>query len=328
MVLFLNSNQERRHMNKFVLSNIVVLLPLVLLADNGACQPPQMPDGRPAPASCYSKIKDESLTSYADLQPSANVHFEHRLNFGLFNLGYERILPNSSYVGADVKLTPFYTVDGDNKNTFNYFINGELRMGYNHAFNKQDTIIPYAGMGFSVFKFEKKEGKIRDWNYATIGAKYLHQFGEIFEMGLHIKAYRSIQETKHSIVKVKKTKPVEHIIINEPTKLQDAMGNKLVIVEGKLQVDKETSVNPPATRPVTEIAKPSPVNPKPNSETLHSETISFKDASWMMEVSIPLIWHVGETRNWEIQLEPYYMQIPNGKRLHLLGSRLSFGFRF
>jgi|GEM_PF-3499052 len=334
-MLFLNSNQERRHMNKLILSNIVFLLPLILLADNGACQPPQkMPDGRPAPAASYAKIKDQPSICYGDLQPEAKEHFEHRLNFGLMNLGYERIMPNSTYVGADVKLTPFYNFDSGEKDTLNYFINGELRMGYNNAFTSKDTLIPYAGIGFSVFKFEKKEGKIRDWNYATAGFKYLHQFGEIFEMGINIKAYRSIQEKIASVVKPKKTKQPVAIIINNnneklkdtSTKIQDNQGNKLVIVEGKLKLEKDVVPTPPIASPAPEVKK-IPI-PEIATEKLIVKSASHECAKWMMEVSVPFIWHVGETKNWEILLEPYYMQIPNGKRLHLLGSRLSFGFRF
>jgi len=323
MLLFLNSNLKRRAMKKFVLSNIVILFPLILLADNGACQPPQkLPDGRPAPAASYARIKDEPSICSGDLQPIAKEPHEHRLNFGFMNLGYERIMPNSTYVGADVKLTPFYNYDADSHHTLNYFINGELRMGYNHSFTKNDQLIPYGGIGFSVFKFEKKEGKIRDWNYATAGAKYLHQFGEIFEMGLNVKAYRSIQEKRTSVVKAKKKKPHPVIINTNKVKMQDKMGNKLILVNGKLQVDKDNVI----MQPIPEV--PQLPNPETVIAKLEAKTVSFKDASWMLEVGMPFIWHLGETKNWEIQLEPYYMQIPNGKRMHLLGSRLSFGFRF
>jgi hypothetical protein len=312
-------------MKNFVLSNIVILFPLILTADNGACQPPQLlPDGRPLPS--YAQIREQH-SCFDEMQPAAKVHHEHRLNFGLLNLGYERIMPNSVYVGADVRVTPFYTFDGSKRDTLNHFINGELRMGYNHSFCEKDTLTSYAGIGFSIFKFEKKEGNIRDWNYATIGVKALHQFGDLFEMGIHVKAYRSIQETRPTIIKTKKVKSRGPIINNDKIRIQDKMGNKLVVIDGKLQVDKSSSVNQVMALPVIELPE------EPTSEIIQekldaSKVTSFKDSRWMMEIGIPLIWHVGQQRNWEIQFEPYYMQIPSAKRLHLLGSRLSFGFRF
>lgn len=301
-------------MKNFVLSNIVFLLPLSLLADNGACQSEEKRDERVIPNHSYTAIKDD----FSDVQPSEKTAHEHRINFGLLNLGYERILPDSFYVGADVKFTPIYSLDKDKQNSFDHFINGELRFGYNHSITKKDTFVPYFGVGFSVFKFEKKEGNLKDWNYATLGLKGFHKFGEIFEMGLHIKGYRSIQEKKTTVIKKKKKNP-DIIIINRVPKMQDNQGNPLVVIDGKLQPEKLN--NAPIAQPIG--------NPKEIiEEKLDTQTISFKDASWMMEIGVPLIWHIGSEKNWEIQVEPYYLQIPNGKRLHLLGSRLSFGFRF
>lgn len=265
-------------MKKLALANIVLFLPLLLGADNGTYQPPQsaqMPDGRIVHAISE---REKPFDLYQDMQPygpKKNKH-EHRLNFGFFNLGYERILMDSVYVGADIKGTPFYTLDGTDKHTLNHFFNGELRMGYNFGITNNDTLTSYGGIGFSVFKLEKKDGNIRDWNYATLGTKYLHQFGEIFEMGIHLKTYRSIQEKRSTIIENKKSKV-------------------------DLTID---------------------------NDSVFTQSVSVKDTRWMLEVGIPMIWHLGETKNWEIQLEPYYMQIPNAKILHLIGSRLSFGFRF
>jgi hypothetical protein len=255
-------------MKNFILSNIVILLPIILVADSGF-------DPIPSPLVCPTalsmsqetrpsciKTPDDGCT-LADLVTSILTEHEHRLNFGFLNVGYERIQQNSIYVGADIKGTFVYTLDGEKEDYIDHFFNGELRMGYNHAFTERDVLTPYAGLGFSVFKFEKKDGNLRDWNYAIIGAKYSHQFGDIFEMGAHLKTYLSIQEKRTSLIEEKK-----------------------------------------------------------------KYKFNIKDSRWMMEASLPMIWHVGATKNWEIQLEPYYMQIPNGKRLHLLGSRLSFGFRF
>jgi hypothetical protein len=296
-------NQERRHMRYFVLTNIVILLPLILIADGAA------------PNASFTTIKEK----FSGLQTPEKPKHEHRINFGLLNLGYERILRESFYVGADVKFTPLYSLDRKKQNSFDHFVNGELRFGFNQPIFENDLFIPYFGVGFSVFKFEKKQGNLRDWNYATIGLKAFHKFGEIFEMGLHVKTYRSIQEKRTSIIKKRKPQNTTIIIINDKTKMQDKMGNKLVIKNGKLQPENSNA---------EVVAQQTFQEPEIITEKSGSKTISFKDASWMVEIGLPLIWHLGQERNWEIQVEPYYMQIPSGKRMHLLGSRLSFGFRF
>jgi len=244
-------------MKKFLLSNIVLLAPLVLLGDG------HMPFPEPVPVMPPMALNMECLGVPVKIAApkKTEIEHEHRINFGIVNLGYERIKMNCIYIGADAKLTSFYAVDHKKNDPLNYFVNGELRMGYNHVLSGEDILIPYAGIGFSVFKIEKEDGNIRDWNYATIGMKLFHRFGPIFEMGVHGKGYYSIQQKR---------------------------------------VDLDSS----------------------------KQKRSSKDTRWMVEASIPFIWHIGEMKNWEVQLEPYYLQIPNAKRLHLLGSRLSFGYRF
>lgn len=49
---------------------------------------------------------------------------------------------------------------------------------------------------------------------------------------------------------------------------------------------------------------------------------------WKVEFGLPLIWHVGDTKQWEILLEPYYIQLPTTYNAEFLGTRLTFGYRF
>jgi hypothetical protein len=52
------------------------------------------------------------------------------------------------------------------------------------------------------------------------------------------------------------------------------------------------------------------------------------DNMWGGEIGIPLIWHVGSTKRWEIQLEPYFLKLNFSEVQNIYGTRLLFGYRF
>lgn len=184
--------------------------------------------------------------------------YENRINFGLLSVGFDRIKTDSIYIGVDAKLTSIWATDNQSKSALDHFVNGEMRFGYTFLLDQKETLIPYVSLGFSVFSIQKKLDNVKTWNYGSFGFRHLHQFGEIFEMGYHIKGYHTIQQ-----------------------KIKTINGTKVI-----------------------------------------------KDNRWMAEIGLPLVWHVGSEKNWEIQFEPYYLQIPNATRMHLVGSKLAFGFRF
>lgn len=219
-----------------------------------------------------------------DSAPDIKNEHEHRINFGFLNFGYERIKPDSIYTGLDVKMTSVLYSDAKKKEPLDYFVNSELRMGYNHALSQKDQIIPYLATGFSVFSLQNKVDKVKNWTYASIGVKYFHQFGAVFEMGIHIKEYVSINQKRKVFKKIE-------VVINKDAPVYDS---------------------------------------KPTTTFTRTETklVSVKDTRWMSEIAIPFIWHLGDEKNWEIQFEPYFSQIPNAKVTTLIGSRLTCGYRF
>lgn len=254
-------------MRKVLVAGIVFLSPLITLSA----------DGMPMNASINS------------------VH-EHRINFGLLNLGYERIQSDSIYTGFDIKMASFLLNEKDKNKSLDHYVNGEVRLGYNHTLSEMDSLTAYGGVGFSVFVVEKEEGKLRNWNYATLGVKYLHQFGEIFEMGLNMKGFKSISQKRYEIGKAQKIE----------SEIPD-------LFEG----DQSLS-----TLPTTKF----------HNENDHRKTnftaVNIDDSRFVMQIGIPMIWHVGANKNWEIQFEPYYMQIPNVDLTHIIGSNLAIGYRY
>ena len=52
------------------------------------------------------------------------------------------------------------------------------------------------------------------------------------------------------------------------------------------------------------------------------------DNMWGGEIGIPLVWHVGSTRRWDVQLEPYFLKIGFSEVQNIYGTRLLFGYRF
>jgi hypothetical protein len=253
-------------MKKILISGVVFLLPLLNLSAD--------------------TIDDFKIieTQIKASRVSENAEHEHRINFGFLNLGYERIKDNSIYTGLDVKMTSVLYSDANKKDPLDYFVNAELRMGYNNALSESDRITPYLGIGFSVFSLQNKVDKVKNWTYASIGAKYFHQFGPIFEMGIHIKGNISINQKRRVLKEVE-------VVVSQDTPVYDS---------------------------------------EPTSTFTKTETklVSVKDTRWMSEIAIPFIWHLGNEKNWEIQFEPYFSQIPHAKIANLIGSRLICGYRF
>jgi len=258
-------------MKNVLISGVVFLIPILSLYGEAHCP-------------ICDDVTDAKLIKDVKVIKNIENEYEHRVNFGFLNLGYERIKPNSVYTGLDVKMTSILYCDARKKDPMDYFVNAELRMGYNHAFNENDQIIPYLSTGFSVFSLQNKIDKVKNWTYASVGVKYLHQFGPLFEMGLHIKGYISINQKRK------------------------------VLKEIEVAVGRDTPV----------------YDHKPTVIFTKSETrlVSVKDTRWMSEIAVPFIWHLGSEKNWEIQFEPYFSQIPNAKITNLIGSRLSCGYRF
>lgn len=279
----MNFNQKRRPMKRLLLGNIVALCPFFLIAD-GNCQPPIMPDGKVAYESSYHKINCKAKV------------YEHRFNFGLLNIGYERISPNSVYTGFDARMASIINTDVNKVKSIDHYANGELRLGYNHQIGDVDRVTGYGGIGFSVFSVEKEAGKLKNWNYGMVGAKYLHQFGPIFEMGLHLKGYMSISAKRYEADKPKK---IKSLVIPKVVKANEALP----------QISTIEFVNQ-------------------NGNESHLTAVKVNDSRWLTELGVPLIWHVGEKKNWEIMIEPYYMQIPNEKLTHIIGSRAAMGYYF
>jgi hypothetical protein len=49
---------------------------------------------------------------------------------------------------------------------------------------------------------------------------------------------------------------------------------------------------------------------------------------WGGEIGVPLIWHVGSAKRWDIQLEPYFFTLDFSGVQNMYGTRLLFGYRF
>lgn len=221
---------------------------------------------------------------------------EHRVNFGLLNIGYERIKPDSVYTAFDANVSSILLTEKDNSKSIDHYVNGEVKIGYNHSLTFNDNLIGYGGVGFSIFAVEKQDGKLRNWNYGMLGVKYLHQFGEIFEMGLHFKGHMSISQKRYAAAKVKKVQPE---LVEETT--------------------DETEL------PILPVIKFQ--NDKGTGKTNFS-AVKVNDTRFVMHIGVPMIWHIGANKNWEIQFEPYYMQIPNEKLTHIIGSNVALGYRY
>ena len=49
---------------------------------------------------------------------------------------------------------------------------------------------------------------------------------------------------------------------------------------------------------------------------------------WGGEVGLPIIWRIGSTRRWEIQLEPYFFKLDFSELQNIYGTKLLFGYYF
>lgn len=264
-------------MKSIIFTGILAISPIMTVVADGAPE--------------YVAPKD----NHAEMQPSIPIKpiYEHRVNFGLFNLGYERIALDSIYTGFEAKIGSFLANEKNKNNVLNNYVSGEVRLGYNHSLGEVDNVAGYGGIGFSLFSIEKEQGKLRNWNYGTIGVKYLHQFGEIFEMGLHFKGHMSISQKRYVSEKIEK-KP-------EIKKLESPEGSILPIAAIKF-ANQDTETNLTA--------------------------VKVTDSRFVIQMGLPMIWHIGAQKNWEIQFEPYYMQIPNKKLAHIIGSNIAVGYRY
>ena len=236
--------------------------------------------------------------SVAFVKPIVIRDAEHRFNFGLLNIGYERIAPGSVYTGFDVRMASIMNTDVNKVKNIDHYVNGELRLGYNHQMSDVDRITPYGGIGFSIFSIEKEEGKLKNWNYGLVGVKYLHRFGPTFEMGLHLKGYLSISQRRYQA-----DKPLANATIP-----------RVSITEGEL--------------PKIEVIPFANSKGGTHEGKSHFTAVKVNDSRWLTEIGVPLVWHVGDQKNWEIMLEPYYMQIPNEELTHIIGSRAAIGYHF
>jgi len=49
---------------------------------------------------------------------------------------------------------------------------------------------------------------------------------------------------------------------------------------------------------------------------------------WGGEIGLPLMWHVGSAKRWDIQLQPYFLSLKLSERQNIYGTRLLFEYRF
>ncbi|MGH2612173.1 MAG: hypothetical protein ACRDFB_03880, partial [Rhabdochlamydiaceae bacterium] len=49
---------------------------------------------------------------------------------------------------------------------------------------------------------------------------------------------------------------------------------------------------------------------------------------WGYEVALPLTWHVGASKKWDLQFQPYLLKLDVNSISHILGARLQAGYSF
>lgn len=49
---------------------------------------------------------------------------------------------------------------------------------------------------------------------------------------------------------------------------------------------------------------------------------------WGGEIGTPLIWHIGSSNRWDVQLEPYFLKLDFSEVQNIYGTRLLFGYIF
>lgn len=59
-------------------------------------------------------------------------------------------------------------------------------------------------------------------------------------------------------------------------------------------------------------------------------SIRYKEGEhmWGGAIGLPLMWHVGAKKRWDIQFEPYFTALDFSKTRNIYGTRLLFGYRF
>jgi hypothetical protein len=191
-------------------------------------------------------------------EPLIKEKYDHRIGINPFGATYEHLKEDSIYTGVDFQYLPIFDLSKHRTKRTGSHINLETRAGYNFALSNIDTLTLYAGVGHSRFQRPGSLFFLKNWTYASIGLKYLHEFGSIFKAGINVKASSGLQETHRFF------------------------GENVVLTDSKL----------------------------------------------MPTIGLPCVWTMGEKRNWEIQLEPYYFQTPQDGRSHYLGSKVHFGYRF
>jgi len=210
----------------------------------------------------YSTLILGSLIAFSPLigdETSLPEPKDHKISLGILHLGYEYLHKGNPYAGVDLRLSPFMSKNDEKEiSSNNYFYNGEARIGFNFDLFPENNLIAYLGGGVSKFHFTDINTYLQDWIYLVGGMRASHRFGPMFEMGLELRATRSIKEW---------------------VKIHD------VIIKG----DGE---------------------------------------DWGMEMSVPFVWHLGENKEWEIQAEPFYKQMPKIASNDFVGTRLTLGYRF
>lgn len=210
-----------------------------------------------------------SLVSFASILAADDLldMHPHKLNFSLSEVGYEYQKNDSIYCGIDFKIAPIWNLKKGNADKPDHWTNLETRIGYQFKVSEKHTYIPYLAFGMSHFKFDNKTFDLDHLSYACIGSKFMHSFGDIFEMGVHAKAHRNVMIT----------------FAADCTPTISAASSKRVAVE---------------------------------------------NTDWKIELRLPCVWHIGATKEWEIQFEPYYMQLPTFKKTEFYGTRVTCGHRF
>lgn len=184
--------------------------------------------------------------------------FSNKITFGLSEIGYEYSAPNAPYVNTNISAMQIISLDKNKKNDLNIYINGEAKLGYCFRLSNADKLIPFAHIGHTSYFYEDAQHHTIRWSYAGIGLKYMHRFGDLFEMGIAAQINQSLNE----------------------------------VFEWRMHEYSESKLK------------------------------AYE------EISMPLIWHVGEKKEWEISAEPFYHHMPDVIIKRSIGSKFSFGYKF
>ncbi len=133
-------------------------------------------------ADQYTSEEQKSIQQ--KIEPHFIQYHNRVILFNPVHQGYERIKPNAYYVGVEGYLATVLNKDNDN-----FFVDAELRMGYNFFLNGREHITPVVGIGY-LQDFSKehhhtyhKPGIV----YGAVGFLYDHEFNTIFNLGFTAK---------------------------------------------------------------------------------------------------------------------------------------------